>query len=213
MLRHLRIGAIGVPVFGRIIGVLAATIAMLASYAVYTHQGTYIGQVDVIFTAPAVERTNDLNTTSQSLISTAGVVAMRVNGLHPLNQPVSDSISLADQGTLNGTLVRLPNAGGQWQYNFDRPTLDVQATGQTYPAVDRRLTEILAQIRTALADIQESAGVDQSHMIQTRLSPSAPIIMYRSGSKLRAVLAIIFLLGVLTATVIELFKRSRIRRA
>lgn len=186
--------------------VTAATGMWLASTP-----GVYWAQADVIFLAPTSSRfPNALNTSSGSVIMTAGIVQHDV--IEDSNYGTSSSsVTLVDQGVVDGTMVRLPNVGGQWAYNYAEPVLDVQAVANTPEEVARRMIDLELAIQAALARRQDAAGVDKFDRITVQTSPSSLEVQYRGGDRRRA-MAVIVLLGMaVTVSVVAIADRKRLQ--
>jgi hypothetical protein len=167
---------------------------MLAVHVVHLG-GVYHQEVNVVFVWPQGPRTsNAFLHGDQTLVSTAGLVGRIVAGDSPDAQVVSDTVTLVGEGIRHGYLVRLPNSGGQWALNFDRPVLDVQAAGSTPQEVQQTIKTVVARINHELDAIQTAARVPPGVRITTRMSPPSPILLYGKGSRMRA-LAVTLLLG------------------
>ena len=151
--------------------------------------GVYWAQSNVIFLAPTSSRfPNSLNTGSESLIMTAGIVANVVHGDQDVTATSSSSVSIVDMGIEDGTLIRLPSVGGQWAKNFSQPVLDVEAAAATPEEVQGKMSALLSAINTTLAQMQDQAGVDEFNRMTTQASPSSIDVQYRQGDKRRALL-------------------------
>lgn len=150
--------------------------------------GVYQAQIDVLFLAPQHgTEVNSLQTVTGSLIATAGMIGRSVSGTASGGlAPVSDGVTLIGQGVRDGTSIRLPNVGGQWAYNFNRPVLDVQAAGSSADQVLGRVEAMVERINAELLRRQQAAGVDPDKMIRTQLSPSTPSVFYEKGDRHRA---------------------------
>jgi hypothetical protein len=164
-------------------GVVVTLGAMLWAGA---DRGLYWSQVDVLFAAPQSGEGNALMAAPETLIATAGVIQRDVTGARATSRVVSDSVTLVSQGVRRGVSVRIPNAGGQWANNFDRPVLDVEVVDETPAAAQARLQQVLADIADRLAARQRAAGVADSNLISIRLLPDSPTVEYVSGSPPRA---------------------------
>jgi hypothetical protein len=166
---------------------------LVAGWAVTRVDGVYWSEVRVLFLAPrSAINPNALMTSSDSLISTAGVVGKMVDP--NVESVVSDSVTLTGEGTRRGFSVRLPNSGGQWATNFDQPALDVQAVGSTAVEVTSTMRSVLRWIRSALRDIQRHARVSRPNLISLGESPPTVPVYFQRGSRVRA-LAVTLLLG------------------
>ena len=177
-----------------VVGLLATA---LACAAVGRAPGSYWTQVDVVFLAPASARyPNALEVTSQSVIATAGVVSHRVDDGADVTQLASSGTSLVGLGVREGQAVRLPNSGGQWAENFERPVLDVQVVGPTAADVQQRAVALLERIELALADLQDEAGVEPASRIVIDLAPRVPVVQHIGARSTRAT-AVSLALGLL----------------
>lgn len=177
--------------------------------------GVYYSQMNV----QVIEPTGNwweppLQNASQTLISTAGLLQRTVNIGHG-PQPVSDNTTLFGIGTTHGDSVRIPNTGGQWAHNFERPVLSVETVGSTPEEALERMNTVLAKIDVTLARMQEQYGVAKNRQIATALSPAEPQVRQVSGSPMRAK-AITVLLGtfvtLLGAGLLDLARAARRRR-
>jgi hypothetical protein len=176
--------------------------------------GVYWAQTDVIFLAPTSSRfPNSLSTGSESLIMTAGIVEHEVTQGSSLNATSSASVTLVDQGVRDGTMIRLPNIGGQWAYNYAQPVLDVEAVASSPSEVVQRMDDMQSAIQVALDRRQDQAGVDQFNRITVQASPASVDVEYRGGDRRRAVV-VTGLLGMaltLGAVVIADRRRTQVR--
>src|SRR4029078_11315638 len=107
--------------------------------------------------------------------------------------------TLLAQGVRHGQQVRLPNSGGQWELNFDKPLLDVQVVGTTPDEVTTGTTELLARIREATVNLQ--AGVPPQNQMTVSPTPTQVQLHYSEGDPRRA-MAGALLLGTLLTTVL-----------
>jgi hypothetical protein len=199
--------------------VLAGLLVTLLVCASETRaHGVFWTQVDVVFLIPpSTHAPNTLEASSSSLISTAGIVAIRVNQGKRATPLSSANVSLVGEGIFDGRSVQLPNTGGQWADNFSRPVLDVQVTGATYAAVKAELAATLADIQSELDRLQIAAGADQFNRITTQSAPTTPEILVIPPQRRRAVaatLAVGTLLTLVGAVTVDgvLRRRSAARR-
>ena len=163
--------------------------------------GMFQARVDVLLLLPqSANNPNSYTATTESLIDTAGIVATVLSGASGAPLTSSSTVTLAGQGIRDGWSVRLPNSGGQWANNFDRPLLDVQVVGPSHDAVLKRANELVTRIEAELIRRQDRAGVSPHNLIRTRLSPPTPQVFFLSGQSPPAPLAASLLLGVLLTT-------------
>jgi hypothetical protein len=194
---------------------------LLITAAVLVHikhkPSVYWSQVDVVFLIPkSAHYPNSIAETTSSVISTAGLVAEDVNrGVH---QPAtaSSGTTIVGEGVRNGYSVRLPNAGGQWAYDFERPVLDVQVVGADASGVMQELVRIVDLIEADLHRLQASQGTRPSDFITASSAPSRAVVLHLDGHPSRAY-AVTMLLGlwvaVLAAVGSDVLLRRRRRRA
>ena len=178
-------------------------------YWTSTVSGVYYQQVRVVFLPPAAPNSpNRYQHMSGSVILTADRVAREL-GLDPRSpQPVSPLVTIVDQGIRRGSIVRLPNTGGQWAYNYEDPVLDVQVAGATPAEVTATSREIVHRIRQRMLTDQVAAGVPSALRIETTLSPPAAPILYARGSSGRAAGAVLVIGLMCTVIGIVLADRS-----
>jgi hypothetical protein len=148
--------------------------------------GIVSGQVNVILLQPEPFPGNALAETTDSLISTTGVVAQLVGGQGGTSRSVSDQVTLVGEGIRQGYSVRQPNSGGQWEYRFETPVLDVQSAGPTLDDARVQMSTALARIEGVLDKLQSDASVDARLRIRIQLSPNQPVYTYAHGSRTRA---------------------------
>lgn len=143
---------------------------------------------EVVFLAPAsASNPNELVTSSESIIITAGAVMKRINGADAVLQFNDQSVNPVGAPKSQGsTWIRLVDAGNQWVSNFDDQVLVVDAVGSTREEAETRVLVAAEQIRDVLTSLQTDERVDPINDISTRLSPEAPVVAEIDGSGLRA---------------------------
>jgi uncharacterized protein YdeI (BOF family) len=173
----------------------------------------YSARVDVLFLAPEPKAgslgPNALQTADESLVATAGVIARRMqDDESSRSQLSSNSVTLLSEGITHGHTVTLPNAGGQWTYNFQRPELDVQVTGPSSAEVSKTLAQILSRIDSELASLQTGMGVRANELIRTDRIPQILDVREATGSRARAAaIAAVLAAGLTIAAVVLLDRR------
>lgn len=188
---------------------VCCALAVLLIFGVAHARPVYFAQVHVVLLPPELPRTNGLGTTSASLIDLAGVVARKVQGADPQSLPVSDSVTLYDQGVYSGYSVVQPNLGGQWAYNLEDPELHVQAVDATPQSAENQLQTALAAVRESLNDIQDQQHVAAADRVRVSLSPEVPRISEQKGSTVRAVGVSVIVAGLLIASLLTALPRRR----
>ncbi|HST64958.1 MAG TPA: hypothetical protein VLM05_07195 [Mycobacteriales bacterium] len=193
--------------------VLAGVLCTLAASAlVHRAPGIYHQQVDVVFAwpQPPDNGENTLQYGTGTLINTAGVVATIVAGSTEGGQVVADTATAVGEGIRHGYTIRLPNAGGQWAYNFEDPVLRIESVGSSPQEVVATTARAVAKVRAALLTLQRDEHVRPAMMVQTRLNPGIPIVQYSTGSRMRALL-VTWILGA-GLTVAALHAAGRLHR-
>jgi hypothetical protein len=183
-----------------------------ACLAIRGGAGSYWAQTTVYFLAPTdAQNANKLVFTTDSVIATAGLVAYEVD---PVNGPVTNTdTTLVAEGVRDGHRIRLPDSGGQWAANFDRPALDVQVVAPTAARVETETTRLIGAINRRLTKLQDADGVPPSGRITTTQTPVVIQVQHATGRPTRAV-ALCVLVGVtLTALTATAYDRRRSRSA
>ena len=166
---------------------IGSTATILAVYVVGLASGVYQGQVNVVLLPPPNQQLNELNSVTPSLIFTAGVLAKLTRSATDLDPSVSGALTtLTGEGIYDGYSIQQINKGGQWQYSFDDPVLNVQSSGPTMERVQENMSYALVKIQTQLRLLQSKEGVRPEDMIRTSFSPSDPVYTFVHGSFLRA---------------------------
>jgi hypothetical protein len=196
---------------------LAGALGTLGMIAVIQHTpGVYHEQVDVVFMWPQApgNSENSLQYGTQTLIQTAGIVGTVVAGSPGGSQVVADTATAVGQGLRHGYSVRLPNAGGQWAYNFEDPVLRIESVGASPREVRATTRLAVIRVQNTLLRLQRDERVPNSLLLQTRLNPADPSIEYSGGSRIRAVAVTLILgYGLTIAALAGLAVRSRRRDA
>ena len=86
--------------------------------------------------------------------------------------------------------VRQPNAGGQWDVNYEEARLDVKSSGRTVEEASGQMTEALAAIEDALKKLEDGRDINENERIRLELSPNQPVFTVQSGSRIRAMAGI-----------------------
>lgn len=161
----------------------------------------YLAQIDIVLVAPeGREPENPLAPATEGFVDLAGIVAKSVSGSSAADRDVSQGVTLLGQGMRTGWLVRQPNEGNQWVYNFDRPVLSVQAAGHTPEEAEATAGSVVARVRADVAAREMAGGVAPSQRAVVILNPAIPSVYEFAGSSKRAMVAVLvmaFLVGLL----------------
>lgn len=177
-----------------LLGALGMACTVAAALMVVRAEGVYWAKAEVLFAVPSSPGTNALMDSHETIIATAGLIQRDVVGARDTSRVVSDSVTLVGQGVREGVSVRLPNSGGQWANNFERPVLDVQVVSESQEGAQRRLDRTISSINKALTQRQQQARVNSANLITMTVMPAAPEVQYVTGERYKAAL-VTFVLG------------------
>ena len=179
----------------------------VAAAHLLTAPGVYWAHVDVVLLRPSAPTVpNKLSNITPRVIEAASVIQREVAGVGGTDV-VSDSISIVDEGIRVGEKVRLPNAGGQWANNFNRPYLTVEVVDETGAGAQARLDALLARVDAVLEARQSAADVSSVDRLTTQLNPGKPTVTYAVGMPRRAAGAAVLLGLGLTVAALTLAPR------
>lgn len=177
------------------LAVVAAALAYVSS-----RPGVYWSQVDVVILAPKSARfPNVIEQTSASLVSMAGLIERDVNKGMIAPATSSTGVTLAGEGVRDGHSIKLPNSGGQWANNFDRPVLDIQVVGADQEGVRSKLAAMVDLVKDDLKARQDADHIPRVTRITASSAPSSPPIFYLGGNRKKAAAATLLLGGLLTS--------------
>lgn len=190
------------------VGLLATLVALLG---VRGHQGVYETRMGMVLAPVGTGlKSNPYYGRDYSLIASAGVLANVVN--QSLGRArTSTTVSLSGKGVKDGYAVDLPNKGGQFVFDFDRPILDIQAVGPTPERVQQNLDEAVRVIESALARLQDEAAVPTDIRIVLHPEPAQPVVFYGRGQPARSLLATLVLGLALTLSAVLVIDDRRSR--
>ncbi|MBO1739145.1 hypothetical protein [Leifsonia sp. TF02-11] len=163
------------------------------AFLTLSHQpGVYYTGTTVYFRSPGSGVSIAQDWQRSSLVAFAATVERIYDGGKPADR-LGESATLQGAGITRGSSVLLPNMGGQWQYSFDTPGLNVKAAGPTPEWVRTTLATEIARIRAIAAHQQEVTGVSAENRISVDVSPASPSIGYSfttNAMKMRALGAV-----------------------
>jgi len=189
-------------------GLLTAGAGLMA----ISDDGIYFTRTELAFLAPTSSLyPNALRTQSEDIIDTAGVVAKRVMGPGKVTKFAAPDVTLVGLGVRDGWSIRLPDTGGQWASNYATQILVLDVVAPTREGVEARQSELVGQVESELASLQEDAGVAPVNRITVLPAPESTVIFQVSGNRPKA-LAMTACLGVgLTITIVLAAERRRRR--
>lgn len=198
---------------------LCVVLAAGVAYGLKGRPGVYMIDVEVYLIAPPDPTAvgggqSNIGDSANSLISLAGLVERTVNADVEYEEPVSPDVTIVGLGFRSGTLVTLPNAGGQWNYSFTRPVLKVQSAGSSPEEVERLFAAALTEIHDTLDRLQDEDNIPPDSRVTTRLVPEQPAVAYLTGYPTRAAAMAVILGGALSVLACVLVDRllARVRR-
>lgn len=151
----------------------------------------YSERFQVVLLAPPVVGDNPYSVQISSLITFAGAVERSINGTSDGLRASSEQVTLVGTGIKDGTRVAIPNFGGQWANNFSEPAITVEVVGTSAESTRLASREELARVHATIDRLQDEQGVPSDMRILTQLSPAEPEVLARSGSDVRAAIAVL----------------------
>lgn len=161
--------------------------------------GVYYTKFNIDFQAPAgATKNNALRTEASSTVHYAALIQRTFEGQYPNAPIVPTRAPLFGTGLTDAAAVYLPSAGGQWQTNFNRPTITVEIVKGNPEAVLAAADTITQKITELAANPQEEDGIWKESRITTERSPAQTSVAYISV-RTKYALAVIGMLGVAVA--------------
>ena len=117
---------------------------------------------------------NSFVSSTEALVAFTGLIA------EDLNAPQGPSVSslgpnILDVGIYDGTWIRLPDRGGQWDHAFSEAMLDVQVAGHESEDVRARTNEAVQGIRRAVDARQ--LRMPAARRVTIELTPPTPTLL------------------------------------
>lgn len=193
---------------------VGALVIGVGAYFAIQDRDVYFNRTEVVFMAPSSAiNPNSLQTRSEDLIVTAGLVAKRVMGPDRPEKYVSPDANLAGiPPTGRDYWIRLPDTGGQWAPHFADQLLLLDVVGASRDEVVETRAEAIEMIRSELDALQREQGVDPVNDITVSVTPEVAVVEQVHGSKARA-LGMTVVLGVAgTVAAIVALEITRTRR-
>lgn len=174
--------------------VLSIVCMLPVLYSAHAAGGVFYSHADVLFLPPpASVGGNSLRADPGRTVYYAAIVERQFNSERPDNIPRPTSAPLYGTGIQDGYAVYLPNAGGQWQSNFNKPALTVEVVGKTSSEVQKNMDQIVQRIQELARVPQKEMGIKSGSFIATELSPEKPSISYVGIRSSRAEGALVLL--------------------
>ncbi|MGP5220323.1 hypothetical protein [Arthrobacter rhombi] len=181
--------------------------------------GIYYLQADVVFLPPPQSVAgNSLRGEPGQTVYFAAMIDRQLAGEDPDPVPSTTDAPLYATGLRDAHSTFLPNNGGQWQTNFNRPVIAVEVVGETHTEVEADFERLLRRIEELRKKPQADMDVAADSYITTTLSPELPEVQYIGVRSKRAMVAFgIVALGASTGVtlvgdrLLESWKRRRRR--
>lgn len=185
-----------------------------AAFVAAQEHPVQFSRTDVVFMAPSSSLyPNSLQTRSEDLIVTAGVVAKRVMGpAEPLKFASPETILASIPSIGTDYWVRLPDSGGQWAPHFANQVLFVDIVGDSADEVRQTQAEVIQRIRDELDLLQREQNVAPVNDITITVAPEVAVVQEISGSRVRAVAMTLTLGAGATIAVIVALEVAAARR-
>lgn len=192
---------------------IGAVLTAAAAVAVLREDGTYWTRSELVFMAPSSALfPNSLQTRSEDLIITAGLVGKLVTGPDRTLKYSSTDVSIIGTPHEADYWLRLPDTGGQWATNFGDQLLLLDVVGDSPEAVEELHDDVVAHVRAELEAIQSAQGVAAVNEITMQVSPETIVVHQVEGSRIRA-LAMTGVIGVaVTGAAVMLLELRASRR-
>ena len=191
---------------------LGAVATLVITLQVFLAPGVFLTSTDIYVSPPRGQATTQIGRFTDSTIAMTGLVQRRVNeGSVP--RAVSPDVTLVDMGIYDGTMVTLPNSGGQWEYSFAEPRLHVSAAaGTALAAVEQRL-KATREVKRALASLQKQNGIPPRKRYVSRQIPSVPQVYHLRGRRsVAAAMSLALGLGLTVFATVQFDRIMRVRR-
>lgn len=196
--------------------VLMIGIMLTAAGAVAALQatGVYTARTTITLLSPAgwAVGGNTLTDSATTLVGFARIIEETVNDGGGGQLFAAPDTLLYGAGIRQGELVYVPNSGGQWAPNFNRPVLVIDVVGTTPEYVVERVDALTVEIADAIDARQDEFRVVDDQRITWQANPRTPEISYAGPNRVR-MLGGIAALGVGTtlaaALAVELLLRRR----
>lgn len=181
-----------------------------AAHAITQEQPVYWARVRAVLVAQGGSR-NWLVQPGESAIPLAGLLERRMNAevdAVPTNSP---DVTIVDRGITDGTVVFLPDQGGQWAHNFTEPIVVLEAAGPDAASVHERMDGLVRRLRAELTTLQRDLLVPTSPRVgfsDSTLDYSVQVAAGRPAVGGLGVLLVGATLSVLACVCAERLRRS-----
>ncbi|MDN3310116.1 hypothetical protein QWJ90_04145 [Microbacterium oryzae] len=117
---------------------------------------------------------NSLTDSAATMVAFARVVEASIDESLTGQLFASPDAPLYGAGVRKGEVVYVPNAGGQWAPNFNRPVLVIDVVGPTASYVTDRVVALTADVAEVIDERQDEYVVADDQRIGWKASPDIP---------------------------------------
>jgi len=198
--------------------VIGIMLTVAGASAAWQATGLYTARTTITLLAPAgwAVGGNTLTDSATTLVGFARIIEETVNDGGGGQLFAAPDTPLYGAGVRQGELVYVPNSGGQWAPNFNRPVLLIDVVGPTPEYVVERVDALAADVSDAIDARQDDFRVVDDQRITWQANPQRPEVMYAGPNRVR-MLGGIAVLGagvtVAVALAVEVLLRRRRERA
>lgn len=142
-------------------------------------QGLYWMKFDVVFLLPpGASDHNALRNSASNIVPYTAMIERQYESRHPVVHLETNGAPLYGSGLDVGLAASLPNSGGQWQTNFNRPAISLEIIGTTSEQVMDQAQQAIQSIRELADESQDEMGVVRRSFITTQVNPEQPSVQY-----------------------------------
>ncbi|MBB5743380.1 uncharacterized protein involved in exopolysaccharide biosynthesis [Microbacterium ginsengiterrae] len=128
---------------------------------------------------------NTLTDSAATMVGFAKLIEQTVNDSQDGQLFAAPDTPLYGAGVRQGELVYVPNAGGQWAPNFNRPFLYIDVVGPTPEYVESRVEALTEEVADAVDERQDEFGVAEDQRVTWDATPATPEVSYVGPNRLR----------------------------
>ncbi len=192
---------------------LGALISLGVLYEATHEPPVFFTQYSVVLLPPrSTTFPNNLEDPHYGMTPMAGVIVSDYNAGHRLTLLGSPDTTLYGEGVRDGSRVRLPNDGSQWQPIYDLPNIDVQVVGPSPEEVTAKARQIGDELEALLKRRQDQLGIRDTMRMTALISSPDPIIAQVGGARSRTALGVVLAGATLTTIGVVRFDRWWARR-
>ncbi len=191
------------------VAVLVVLLALPIAQVIRQAPSTYWTQQDLVFLPPSsAVGGNSLRTDARDLIPFAALVKETYTGIHGPSTIEPVSAPIYGTGVHSGELVRVPNAGGQWQTYQREATITVEVLGSSAQEVSSTMEQTMTELTALAQEPQQQMNVKRSAHIITDVYPEEVVPVQIQSRAKWALLLLGFLTIMAAATAHELVLRK-----